>query len=47
MFARTYARRVMARGLDINVRSQTFVVAFTQQVLLLDEQELNPLNLIE
>jgi hypothetical protein len=45
MLARTYA--VMVRGLGISVWSQTFPVAFTPQVLLVEEQELNPLNLME
>jgi hypothetical protein len=37
----------MAWGHGLNVLSQRFAVAFTTQVLLLDEQELNPLNLME
>jgi hypothetical protein len=45
MLARTFA--VMARGLGIIVWIQTLAVAFTPQVLLVEEQELNPLNLME
>jgi hypothetical protein len=37
----------MARGLGLNVWSQPNAVAFTTQVLLLDEEELNPLNLMK
>jgi len=44
MLARTFA--VMARGLGIIVWIQTLAVAFTPQVLLVEEQELNPLNLM-